>query len=37
MTAHFYCFTDALPNVEAQYIMGWSFSGFMALYLFVNG
>jgi uncharacterized protein YybS (DUF2232 family) len=26
-----------MPNVEAQYAIGWSFSFMMALYLFING
>lgn len=37
LTIHIYCFTDAMPNIEAQYAMGWSFSFFMTLFLIING
>ena len=37
MTAHCVCFSDFLPNIEHQYLMGWSFAGLITLFLVANG
>ena len=36
MTVHLFTFTEFNDNVETQYIMGWSFCGFVTYYLFYN-
>lgn len=37
LTAHFFCFSEAMSDLYAQYIMGWSFSFFMGFFIFING
>ena len=36
ITYHLFMFTDALPSVTAQYLIGWSLVGNLSLMLAVN-
>ena len=36
ITYHLFMFTDALPSVTAQYIIGWSLVGNLTIMLMVN-
>ena len=37
MTIHLFSFSDANPDVDIQYMMGWSFSLFLTTYILYNG